>query len=158
MAGFSARRWLSAGVVGSVVFWLFQILTTGFTIPQFLGEQITAQGHYSPALAPVVGWSVHLGVSLTYALLFAVIMAALPTPSARATLGVGVVLAMLLGWLTTLVTAPAIATTISLLSGQGFPADVPGLNTDIGLPLYNHVLFFVVVWGVTVLLPSLRRS
>lgn len=158
MARFSTWRWLSAGVIGSIVFWLFQILTTGVTIPQFLGEQITTQGHYPQALAPVVGWSVHLGVSLTYALLFAVIVAALPTASAGATLGVGVVLAMLLGWLTTLVTAPAIAMTISLLSGQGFPAELPGLNTDVGLPLYNHLLFFGVVWGGTVLLPNLRRS
>jgi len=54
-------------------------------------------------------------------------------------------------------TTPAIAVTISLLSRQGFPAELPGLNTDVDLPLYNHLLFFGVVWVFTTLLPVLRR-
>ncbi len=158
MKRFSVVRWVWAGVVGSVVFWLFQVLTTGVTIPQFMGQQIAAEGHYPVALGPLIGWGVHLGVSMTYALLFAVLVALVPTTAIAATLAGGVLLALILGWLTTLLTAPAIAVTISLLSRQGLPGQVPGLNTDIDLPLYNHLLFFGVVWVITAAIPAWRRS
>jgi hypothetical protein len=150
-------RSLLAGVVGSLVFWLFQVLSSGFTIPQYMGEQIAVQGGYPRTLAPLIGWGVHLGVSLSYALLFAVLAAVLSAKSPGRTLGLSLVLAALLGWITTLVTAPAIAVTINVLSRKGFPAELPGLNTDLGLPLYNHLLFFAVVWMVTVLVPTLKQ-
>jgi hypothetical protein len=127
MKRFSVVRWLSAGVAGSITFWLFQVFTTGFTIPQFMGQQIVQQGGYPAALAPFVGWGVHLGVSLSYALLFAVIIAVLPLKAAGARLAIGVVLAVVLGWVTTLLTSPAITVTINVLSGQGFPAELVAL-------------------------------
>lgn len=151
MKKFSVVNWLTAGVAGSLFFWLFQVITGGGTITQFMGEQIATQGGYPMSLAPLIGWGVHLGVSLSYALLFVVIMSVIPTKSSGATLGTGFVLAAVLGWITTLLTAPAIAVTISVLSRQGFPAELPGLNTDVDLPLYNHLLFFGVVWVVTAL-------
>ncbi|MBI3626093.1 MAG: hypothetical protein HY215_08115 [Candidatus Rokubacteria bacterium] len=67
-------------------------------------------------------------------------------------------MAAALGWIATLLTDPAITITISVLSRQGFPAELPGLNTDIDLPLYNHLLFFGVVWVFTTLLPVLTRK
>ncbi len=151
MKKFGVVRWLTAGVAGSLFFWLFQVLTGGGTITQFMGEQIATQGGYPMGLAPLIGWGVHVGVSLSYALLFAVIMSVIPTKSSGATLGTGLVLAAVLGWVTTLLTSPAITVTISVLSRHGFPAELPGLNTDVDLPLYNHLLFFGVVWVVTAL-------
>lgn len=151
MKKFGILNWLTAGVAGSLFFWLFQVITGGGTITQFMGGQIATQGGYPMSLAPLIGWGVHLGVSLSYALLFAVIMSVIPTKSSGATLGVGLVLAAILGWVTTLLTAPAIAVTISVLSRHGFPAELPRLNTDVDLPLYNHLLFFGVVWVVTAL-------
>lgn len=156
MKKFSALRWLVAGVAGSFAFWYFQVLTTGVTITQFMGEQIVTEGGYPEVLVPFIGWGVHLAVSLSYALLFALIFAAIPLESAGGLLVAGVVLAGLLGWIATLLTAPAIAATISLLSGHGFPAELPALNTEVDLPLYNHLLFFGVVWVVTALLPVVR--
>lgn len=156
MKRFSVLRWLCAGVAGSLAFWYFQVLTSGVTIPQFMGEQIVTEGGYLKALAPFIGWGVHLAVSLSYALLFAVLIATLPIESAGAIAAAGLVLAALLGWVTTLLTEPAIAVTISVLSGHGFPAELPGLNTEVGLPLYNHLLFFGVVWFFTALVPSVR--
>lgn len=158
MKKFSVGRWLIAGVVGSLSFWLFQVLTGGGTITQFMGEQIATQGGYPMGLAPLIGWGVHLGVSLSYTLFFAVIMSVIPTKSSGVTLGVGLVLAAVLGWVTTLLTAPAITVTISVLSRHGLPATLPPLNTDIDLPLYNHLLFFGVVWVVTALVPTLTRK
>lgn len=158
MKSFSVLRWLIAGVAGSLSFWLFQVITTGYTIPQYMGQEIATQGGYPMALAPVIGWGVHMGVSLSYALLFTALMAALPTKSSRATLGIGLALAAVLGWLTTLLTVPAITVTVSVLSRQGFPAELPGLNTDVDLPFYNHLLFFGVVWAVTALVPVLRQQ
>jgi len=153
----SIARTLVAAVVGSLAFWLFQLLTGGVTIPQYLGDQIAGQGGYPLTLAPLIGWGVHLGVSLSYAFLFAVLATLLPPKPLGRTLGLSLVLAGLLGWITTLVTAPAIAVTINLLSRKGFPAQLPGLNTDIDLPLYNHLFFFGVIWTLTVLIPALRR-
>ena len=153
----SIARTLVAAVVGSLAFWLFQLLTGGVTIPQYLGDQIAGQGGYPLTLAPLIGWGVHLGVSLSYAFLFAVLATLLPPTPLGRTLGLSLVLAGLLGWITTLVTAPAIAVTINLLSRKGFPAQLPGLNTDIDLPLYNHLFFFGVIWTLTVLIPALRR-
>ena len=153
----SIARTLVAAIVGSLAFWLFQLLTGGVTIPQYLGDQIAGQGGYPLTLAPLIGWGVHLGVSLSYAFLFAVLATLLPPKPLGRTLGLSLVLAGLLGWITTLVTAPAIAVTINLLSRKGFPAQLPGLNTDIDLPLYNHLFFFGVIWTLTVLIPALRR-
>ena len=153
----SIARTLVAAIVGSLAFWLFQVLTGGVTIPQYLGDQIAGRGGYPLTLAPLIGWGVHLGVSLSYAFLFAVLATLLPPKPLGRTLGLSLVLAGLLGWITTLVTAPAIAVTINLLSRKGFPAQLPGLNTDIDLPLYNHLLFFGVIWTLTVLIPALRR-
>jgi hypothetical protein len=150
-------RTLLAGVVGSLTFWLFQLLTGGVTIPQYLGNQIAIQGGYPLKLAPLIGWGVHLGVSLSYALLFAGLATLLPPKPLVRTLGMSLVLAAVLGWITTLVTAPAIAVTINLLSRRGFPTQLPGLNTDIDLPLYNHLLFFGIIWALTVLVPGFRR-
>lgn len=156
MKRFSGLRWLSAGVAGSLSFWYFQVLSSGITITQFMGEQIATEGGYPKVLMPFIGWGVHLVVSLSYALLFAVIMAAIRVESAGTLLVSGLVLAGLLSWVTTLLTAPAIALTIGVLSGQGFPAELPGLNTEVDLPLYNHLLFFGVVWVFTTLIPVLR--
>ena len=153
----SIARTLVAAVVGSLAFWLFQVLTGGVTIPQYLGDQIAGQGGYPLTLAPLIGWGVHLGVSLSYAFLFAVLATLLPPKPLGRSLGLSLVLAGLFGWITTLVTAPAIAVTINLLSRKGFPAQLPGLNTDIDLPLYNHLFFFGVIWTLTVLIPALRR-
>jgi hypothetical protein len=155
MTDFRILRSLFAGVAGSFAFWYFQLITTGVTIPEFMGEQIVTQGGYFKELAPFIGWTVHVAVSLVYALVFAVIIVALPL-STGATVAAGLVLAALLGWVTTLLTAPAIAVTISVLSGHGFPAALPGLNTEVGLPLYNHLVFFGVVWFVTTLVPAAR--
>ena len=153
----SIARTLVAAIVGSLAFWLFQVLTGGVTIPQYLGDQIAGRGGYPLTLAPLIGWGVHLGVSLSYAFLFAVLATLLPPKPLGRSLGLSLVLAGLLGWITTLVTAPAIAVTINLLSRKGFPAQLPGLNTDIDLPLYNHLFFFGVIWTLTVLIPALRR-
>jgi hypothetical protein len=157
MGRLGVLTWLMAGVVGSLAFWLFQRLTTGFTIPQYIGEQVATQGGYPIAWAPLIGWAVHLGVSLAYSFLFAALMALLAATSSGPRLGIGIILVLVLGWVTTLATAPAITATVSILSGQGFPAELPGLNTDVDLPLYNHILFFGVVWVFTALVPVLRR-
>ena len=66
--------------------------------------------------------------------------------------------AVVLGWITTLLTAPAITVTISILSMQGFPASIPELNTTLGLPFWNHVLFFEIVWLIYTLMPTLREA
>ncbi len=157
MIRFRVSRWQAAGIVGAMVFWLFQRFTGPATITQFMGEQIVSQGGYPMALVLPIGWGVHVGVSLGYSFLYAIILL-IPVWRARGgQLVGGLVIAALLGWVTTLLTAPAITATISILSGKGFPGSLPGLNPTYGLPFWNHMLFFAVVWIIYVVIPGGRR-
>lgn len=158
MKRFGVGRWLVAGIVGSIVFWLFQISTGPATITRFMGEQIVAQGGYPENLTWLIGWGVHLAVSLGYAFLFAAIMAVFHVPSVAGRLVLGLVIGAALGWITTLLTVPAITATISVLSGKGFPDSLPPLNTAYGLPFWNHMLFFGILWLVYLLIPALGRK
>ena len=97
----------------------------------------------------------HLDVSLSYALLFGVVVVLLRTATFATLAALTFIAALALGYLT----APlAISVTISLLSGQGWPAELFPLNTELGLPLWNHIIFFLVNWAIQVVGPSLRRA
>ena len=141
-----------AALFGAATFITVQHVTgSAQDITQFIGAQIVRRGGYAASLSGVIGWGVHLSVSLSYAVLFAAIVLAPFFPSAgRVRWVAGLVTALLLGWVTTLLTAPAIALTISFLSGEGFPNSLPALNTALGVPFWNHVAFFGVSWLVTV--------
>ena len=158
MKGFSIGLWLVAGVAGAIVFWLFQTVTGPSTITAFMGQQIVAQGGYAVSWILPIGWGIHLGVSLVYSLLFALIMLCMFVLAERVQLILGLVIAAALGWGTTLITVPAITVTISVLSGKGFPVNLPGLNTGYGLPFWNHMLFFGVVWLIYQFIPYLGRK
>jgi hypothetical protein len=149
-----------AAVVGAIEFVMVQALG-GFSpnIAQFMGRQIVNQGGYSQSLVGAIGWTIHLGVSLTYAALYFFLSHRPVMPVARITRWTaGLVLALVLGWLTTLATAPAIAVTISVLAGQGWPAALPGLNTSLGFAFWNHVGFFVICWALTLVWPDILRG
>jgi hypothetical protein len=157
MKRFSVSRWLAAGIIGAMVFWLFQRFTGPATITQFMGEQIVSQGRYPAALVLLIGWGVHVGVSLGYSLLYAIILLLPVGRSQGGQLVGGLMIAVLLGWGTTLLAAPAITVTISILSGKDFPVSLPGLNTTYGLPFWNHMLFFAVLWFIYAVIPGGRR-
>jgi mercuric ion transport protein len=140
--------WLVGGIAGSVVFWLVQVLTGGPTITEFIGQQIAAAGGYQPASAPVIGWAVHLGVSLTYAALMGITVASLREMPRAMSVGIGLGVAIVLGWSTAFVAPPAISVTISVLGRQGWPSELFPLNTELGLPLWNHIAFFLLNWVV----------
>ncbi len=158
MKGFSIGLWLVAGIAGAIVFWLFQSVTGPSTITAFMGQQIMTQGGYAASWTAPIGWGIHLGVSLAYSLLFSLIMLSLIVLTERIRLILGLVIGAALGWVATLITAPAITVTISVLSGKGLPADLPGLNTAYGLPFWNHMLFFGVVWLIYLLIPYMGRK
>lgn len=150
--------WLLAGTTGSVAFWLVQLLSGGPTIPDFIGAQIIATGGYPKRLTTLVGWAVHLGVSVSYASLFAVIVLLLRAMTFRARAALAFLAALALGYLTALIAPPAISVTIGLLSGQGWPAELYPLNTEFGLPFWNHVVFFLLNWTIQAVGPRLRLS
>jgi hypothetical protein len=147
-----------AGVVGAIAFAVVQKLA-GFpqTIPQFMGQAIVNGGGYSPSLALPIGWGVHLGVALSYAVLFSAV-AALPVfrRGGLMELALLIGLVFLFGWVSTLITQPAIGITIGVLSGHGFPAALPPLNKSLGFVFWNHVAFFAIVLLVARVVPSLR--
>ncbi len=102
-------------------------------------------------------------MSLAYSLLFAcvfIICRYLPlfVLAEGFQLVLGFVIGAALGWGTSLITVPAITVTINVLSGKGFPANVPGLNTAYGLPFWNHMLFFGVVWLIYLFIPYLSKK
>jgi hypothetical protein len=95
-----------------------------------------------------VGWAVHLGVSFSYAALMALLLQ-IPFPGPGAVRrGAGLAAALALGWATTKIAPPAIQITISLLSRKGFPSPLWDLNEGAGHPLWNHLIFFALVWAV----------
>ncbi|MBI1734005.1 MAG: hypothetical protein HYR51_02420 [Candidatus Rokubacteria bacterium] len=143
-----AVLWLASGIAGAVLFWLVQVSFGGPTIPDFMGEQIADAGGYPARLAPAIGWAVHLAVSLSYALLFGVIIALLAATRLPAQIAISLAVTLLLGWLTTTVAPPAISVTISVLAGQGWPSELFPLNTELGLPFWNHVAFFLLNWAI----------
>lgn len=147
--------WVVGGVTGSVVFWLVQILAGGGTIPDFMGQQIVAAGGYLQGLSTLVGWAVHLGVSLSYALLFGVVVLLLSPVSFGVGAAIAFVVAVGLAWVTTMIAPPAISVAIGLLSGRGWPAELFPLNTELGLPFWNHIIFFLLNWAIQALGPRL---
>jgi hypothetical protein len=150
--------WIAlAGVVGAIVFALAQKLA-GFsqTIPEFMGRAIVSGGGYADALVLPIGWGVHLGVALSYAILFSLI-AGLPARQPRSVTWLALMIGLVLvfGWVSTLITQPAIAITVGVLSGQGFPATLPPLNRSFGFVFWNHVAFFAIVLVITRVIPGL---
>ena len=158
MKGISIGLWLVAGISGAVVFWLFQSATGPSTITAHMGQRIVAEGGFPQSWILPIGWGVHVAVSLAYALLFALLILPMVVLAERFRLLFGLILAAALGWGTTLITVPAIAATISVLSGKGFPVNLPGLNTAYGLPFWNHMLFFGIVWLVYLFIPYLSKK
>lgn len=145
------------GAAGTMVFLLVQVLAGSPTITSFLGKQIVKQGGYAAGLAPVFGWGVHIAVSFQYAALYGVGVLAIPCKDKKVFLTGSLLMALVLGWLTTLITRPAIGVTISVLAGKGLPERIGPLNTTLGLPFWNHVLFFIVCWIFLGLIPA-RKS
>lgn len=153
--------WVPLAALAGAIFFVVVQKATGFPahIAEFMGGQIVRQGGYDPSLAGVIGWGVHLAVALSYTVLFTLLVNIPIIPAAgSARRGVGLVLVVLMGWVSTLLTAPAIAVTISLLAGQGWPATLPGLNTAFGVPFWNHVGFFTIVWLLVEVVPALRAA
>jgi hypothetical protein len=110
-------------------------------------------------LSKIFGWGVHLGVSLSYAVLYGILTSIPGFPRRRAPRWIfALILAALLGWVTTLLTGPDIEITISVLAGQGWPQEVSGLNWGLGVPFWNHMLFFGICFVFIVLIPDLVRG
>jgi hypothetical protein len=153
LVGRHVAAWLVAGVAGSLMFWGVQILAGGPTITAFMGDQIVSTGGYAQGLSVLMGWAVHLAVSLSYAFVFAVIVATLRRGPVALAACVTLVAALLLGWATAVIAPPAISVTINVLSGEGWPRELFPLNFELGLPLANHLLFFLLNWIVQALGP-----
>ena len=147
--------WVVAGLAGSVAFWLVQTLTGGPTITAFIGEQIVAAGGYPPGFTTLLGWAVHMGVSLAYAFLFGVLVFLVSSVPFPVRVAVSLVAALGLAWVTAVIAPPAISVTVSLLGRQSWPGELYPLNTELGLPLWNHLLFFLLNWAIQSVGPRL---
>ncbi len=147
-----AVAWLVAGVGGAVVFWLVQVAAGGPTITAFMGERIVSAGGYPGALAPLVGWAVHVAVGLSYALVSVLVSAALARTSFPVAATVALLAAVALGWGTAVIAPPAISVAIGILSGRGWPEELFPPNFGVGLPLWNHLVFFLLSWAVQLLI------
>jgi hypothetical protein len=148
--------WLIGGVAGSLLFWTVQVAAGSGTITAYIGEQVVAAGGYSPTSAPFIGWAVHLGVSLSYAGLVAILAWLLRSASGSTRFALGLAATLALGWVTALIAPPAISVTVGVLAGQGWPHDIFPLNTDLSLPLWNHLAFFTLNWLVQVVAMRVR--
>lgn len=139
-------------VVGGAVFYLLQrTLGTGATSLQQLGRAVVRQGGYPVDLAPLVGAGVHLSVAFAYTALYATAAWTMFAGLGRRVrwLASGL-LAGILAVAATLVAPLASRTVVSLLAGNGLPTTLPALQMAVGQPLWNHVIFFGIVWLGTV--------
>lgn len=145
---------LASASVGGLGFVWVQVLTGSTNIAEFIGSKIVETGGYSPALASPIGWSIHMAIAVQYAIGFAVLMALLPFRGASAArVFVGVSAAIAVGFVGTWVANPAISITISLFGGAGIPETLFPVNWSFGVPLYNHLGFFLLTVAITDWLP-----
>jgi hypothetical protein len=154
---------LSAAIVGALVFAWVPVLTGRSDIADILGRKIVEAGGYGDNYASVIGWTLHIIISVAYAKLYALLVSAPGFPQslskeAGARILAGLVAAVIIGWLTTWLSNPAISVAISLLSGQGWPAELAPIYFKLGLPLWNHLGFFLIAWLIIVVIPLLVQS
>ena len=138
-----------AALVGGTVFIQAQNMA-GFSpnIAEYMGQQIVSRAGQERGLTGAIGWSIHYAVAFIYASLYGIIttMSFFPTGRFSRLLG-GLILATGLGWLTTLITPPAIVLVIAIFAREGgLPWPFPALNTDVGFVLWNHLGFFGIAF------------
>lgn len=143
-------------IIGSLAFSWVQLLTGTNDITSFIGGKVVEAGQYPEHLASGIGWTTHMVISFSYALMIAVIVSLpiLPREYPKRLL-YGVVLGLFIGWVSTLISNPAISVTISLLSGQGMTPEVwYPIYWKLGVPLYNHLWYFVAAFLIVDTLPK----
>lgn len=100
-----------------------------------------------------------MGVASSYATLYGLVVLAPFFPETRRTRWVTAVgLVVVFGYVSTLITAPAIAITLGILSGEGLPSSLPSLNTTLGFVFWIHVLFFLISFAITVMARDLIQA
>jgi hypothetical protein len=129
-------------------------------IATIIGGKIVEAGGYPENRASVIGWTLHIVIAIAYVKLYALVVSLPGFPQVaraglKARLVAGLIAALVIGWLTTAMANPAISATISLASGQGWPAELASPYLKLGLPLWNHLGFFAITWLIVVVTPSL---
>lgn len=144
---------LIIGLIASIIFILVQPLFGMATLTSRHAGAYVNLGNYSETAALMLSWGLHIGVSIFYAVLSAVIF------NFNSSIAVGVTQVIVLGWLTTLTATPANEYVVKLVTTLQFPAlnSLSALNTQIGPKLWLHVLFFAFV-VVGLLLEKKLRS
>ncbi len=138
---------LAMTLLGGLGFVWTQALVAEFEIASVLGQRVVDAGGYKEVFAAPIGWTTHLAISFSYALLFAMIISLPFFPKEQPKRSViGLLTAIVLGWITTVITGPAISTTVGLLAGQGVPQTLNPLYFGIDLTLYVHVGFFILAF------------
>lgn len=109
-----------AGVIGGLLFTLVQVVFGVRNIADFIGKQIVALGGYSEGLALPLGWGIHLAISVQYAFLLMILLHLVSFPTKKGNMIFGLSLSLFLGWITTVISGPAISITISFLQVLDF--------------------------------------
>ncbi|MEM6365769.1 MAG: hypothetical protein AAF745_15170 [Planctomycetota bacterium] len=143
-----------AGLGGLAFVWV-QVLAGTTNIATFVGQRIVETGGYDSSLASPIGWTVHLAIALQYAVAFAAVLALPIWPRRNLARGVAqIVAAVAIGFVATWVANPAISVTVSVLGGAGWPESLYPVNTKFGVPLWNHIGFFIATLAITDWLPT----
>jgi hypothetical protein len=135
------------------------VLTGRADIADILGRKIVEAGGYGDNYASVIGWTLHIVIAVAYVKVYALLVSlpVFPTRTGPRVLA-GLIAAIVVGWLTTWLSNPAISVAISVLSGQGWPAELAPVYYKLGLPLWNHLGFFAITWLIVVVLPTLLQT
>lgn len=121
-----------------------------------IGQRIVDAGEYAEKYVAPIGWTTHLVISFSYALLIATLVALPFYPRSATYRGLAHLIgAGALGWVTAIITSPAIGVTVSVLGGRGLPDKLSPLYFTADLTLWVHIGFFALGYLVVGVLPDL---
>lgn len=129
------------GIVAGVLFIIVQPVLGMSTLTSRHADAYIELGQYTSSIATFVAWSVHLLVSVFYAVGAAIVF------RLSSHFAVSAAQTLLLTWLTTLIAPPANALVIKLLTTGQFPIlkSLPSINTQLDVKFILHLVFFVFV-------------
>lgn len=141
----------AAAFVGGLGFtWIQAVWTSrqegdAWEVASWMGELTVKLGNCPAVFAAPIGWSTHLLIALSYAMLFGVVMSGAWVPkSGFGRYVVGLAIALILGAATSVISPTASSITASILAGQGFPEKTLPLRLNIDMAFWVHQFFFLV--------------
>ncbi len=129
------------GLFASIAFIVIQPFFGMLTLTSRHASAYVNLGNYNETAAVALSWFVHISVSVFYTFISSVIY------NFNSSYLINLLQIVFLGWITTLIAAPANEWVVKLITTEQFAGinSLSGLNTEIGPKFWLHILFFALV-------------